>query len=157
MLKWIALVVAATAGLATGLAGYTFVAARGYSYLGNDPAACANCHVMADHFAAWQKSSHRHVAGCNDCHAPHDNVVHKYAVKGENGFVHSLNFTTGRHPDPLRIRAKNRRVTQAACLGCHGDLAAAITPGGGATGHAGTGSNALDCIACHRYVGHWVR
>ena len=60
--------------------------------------------------AGWTKSSHRAVAACNDCHAPHDNIVHKYLVKGENGFWHSLNFTTGRHPDPLRIREKNRRV-----------------------------------------------
>ena len=156
MLKWIALVVAATAGLATGLAGYTFVAAKGYSYLTNDPAACANCHVMAEHFAKWQRSSHRDVAGCNDCHAPHDNIVHKYAVKGENGFVHSLHFTTGRYPDPLRIRAKNRRVTAAACLNCHGALAASIA-GGSRPGHGGSDANALDCIACHRYVGHWVR
>jgi hypothetical protein len=28
---------------------YTFVYAKGYSYLTNDPGACANCHIMADH------------------------------------------------------------------------------------------------------------
>ena len=156
MTKWILFVIAATLGTAGGLGGYTFIAAKGYSYLTNDAAACANCHVMREHFAAWEKSSHRRVAVCNDCHAPHDNIVHKYLVKGENGFVHSMNFTTGRHPDPLRIRAKNRRVTQGACLSCHADLAAGITPGA-RVGHAAAGDDALDCIACHRYVGHWVR
>jgi cytochrome c nitrite reductase small subunit len=153
MSKWILIVIAGLLGTASGLGAYTFITAKGYSYLTNDAAACANCHVMREHFSAWEKSSHRKVAVCNDCHAPHDNVVHKYAVKGENGFWHSLNFTTGRHPDPLRIRAKNRRVTQEACLSCHGDLAKGITP----SGHAGTGPDEIDCIQCHRYVGHWVR
>ena len=43
-----------------------------------------------------------------------------------------------------------------ACLSCHADLAAAITPGA-RVGHGAAGSDALDCISCHRYVGHWVR
>ena len=33
-------------GLALGVGAYTFVYAKGYSYLSNDPQACANCHVM---------------------------------------------------------------------------------------------------------------
>ena len=33
-------------GVAVGLCAYTFVYAKGYSYLTNNPAACANCHVM---------------------------------------------------------------------------------------------------------------
>ena len=49
------LLVAVLVGLLIGLSGYTFVYARGYSYLSNDPGACANCHVMRDHFAAWTR------------------------------------------------------------------------------------------------------
>src|SRR6185436_15639047 len=67
-------------GLATGIGGYTFVYARGGSYLTNDPKACANCHVMQNNYDAWMKSSHRAVATCNDCHTPH-NVVGKYLTK----------------------------------------------------------------------------
>ena len=33
-------------GAAAGLGAYTFVYARGWSCLTNDPRACANCHVM---------------------------------------------------------------------------------------------------------------
>ena len=51
---------------AADVGSYTFVYAKGYSYLTNDPAACANCHIMSEHFAAWTKSSHRAVAVCND-------------------------------------------------------------------------------------------
>lgn len=45
-------------GAAIGLGLFTFVYAGGTAYLGNDPAACANCHVMNEHYAAWRKSSH---------------------------------------------------------------------------------------------------
>jgi len=41
-----AVVIALALGVAAGLGGYTFVYAKGGSYFGNDPNACANCHVM---------------------------------------------------------------------------------------------------------------
>ena len=41
---------------------YTFAYARGWSYLTDNPAACANCHVMREQFDGWLKSSHRAVA-----------------------------------------------------------------------------------------------
>jgi nitrate/TMAO reductase-like tetraheme cytochrome c subunit len=64
-------------GLAIGLGGYTFIYSKGYSYLTNNPAACANCHVMRAQYDAWLKSSHRSAATCNDCHTPH-NIFGKY-------------------------------------------------------------------------------
>jgi formate-dependent nitrite reductase cytochrome c552 subunit len=48
-------------GMVLGIGGYTFVYARGGSYLTNDPQACANCHVMREQFEDWQWSSHRAV------------------------------------------------------------------------------------------------
>jgi hypothetical protein len=39
---------AALVGVAGGLGLYTFVYAKGHSYITNDPAACSNCHVMSD-------------------------------------------------------------------------------------------------------------
>ena len=38
--------IALTVGTAAGIGSYTFVYAKGASYLSNDPNACANCHVM---------------------------------------------------------------------------------------------------------------
>jgi cytochrome c nitrite reductase small subunit len=58
----LAVVIALAIGTALGLGGFTFVYAKGYSYLRNDPNACANCHVMRDHLDAYVKSSHRAVA-----------------------------------------------------------------------------------------------
>ena len=53
------LLAAALVGVLVGLGSYTFLYAKGYSYLTNDPAACANCHIMQDHFEAWSRASHR--------------------------------------------------------------------------------------------------
>ena len=151
-------------GLTIGLGAFTFGYARGYSYLTNDPAACANCHVMSEHFAAWTKSSHRAVATCNSCHTPHD-LVGKYVTKAENGFWHSFYFTTGRYPDPLRITPRNRRVTEAACRDCHADIVSAMDQPAHAAQEGGdhaaerpdTEEQRASCIRCHRYVGHFVR
>jgi cytochrome c nitrite reductase small subunit len=115
---------------------------------------------MSEHFAAWQKGSHRSVATCNDCHTPHD-LVGKYVVKARNGFWHSFYFTTGRYPDPLRITPPNHEVTEGACRYCHEQLTAAIDHGALPAADEAT-SNAqpedrLTCTRCHRYVGHWVR
>lgn len=37
---------AVVVGFVAGMGAYTFVYARGASYLTNDPSACVNCHVM---------------------------------------------------------------------------------------------------------------
>ena len=137
-----------------GLGLFTFGYARGASYLTNDPAACANCHIMSEHYAAWMKGSHHAVATCNDCHTPH-NAVGKYVVKGRNGFWHSFYFTTGRYPDPLRITERNRRVTEGTCHHCHSEITEAIDH---SASDADGGTDAsVSCVRCHRHVGHWVR
>ena len=85
----IVLVIAICVELLVGIGGYTFIYARGYSYLTDDAAACANCHVMRDHFNAWTRSSHANVAVCNDCHTP-PGTIPKYLTKARNGFWHPL-------------------------------------------------------------------
>ena len=137
--------VAALAGVAGGLGLYTFVYAKGYSYLTNDPEACPNCHVMNDQYAGWVKSSHRAVATCNDCHTP-AGFVRKYAAKARNGFWHSVAFTSGRYPEPLRIKPHNTRIAEEACRRCHQPIVDAIE------GNAGL--EELSCIRCHGAVGH---
>lgn len=133
-------------GLAAGVGMYTFVYAKGYSYMTNDPAACANCHVMQEHYDAWIKSSHRSVATCNDCHAP-ANLIGKYATKADNGFWHSLHFTTGNFPDPLQIKPRNHAIVENACRKCHANIVEAID------GPHRTGVE-MSCVRCHQDVGH---
>jgi len=132
-------------GLAIGIGMYTFVYAKGYSYMTNDPNACGNCHVMQDHLAAWSRSSHRSVAACNDCHTPH-NLVGKYAIKATNGFFHSLAFTTGRFPDNILIKGYNSRVTEGACRSCHEEITTAIV--------GPHSQKDMSCVRCHFNVGH---
>ena len=152
--RW-ALLTAVLAGMASGLGLFTFGYARGYSYLTSDPTACANCHIMSEHFGAWMKGSHHAVATCNDCHTPHG-LVPKYAVKAKNGFWHSFYFTLGGYPDPLRISESNRRVTEGACRSCHTEITDAIDRSPPTHARLG-GREPISCVRCHRYVGHWVR
>ncbi|MDF1504215.1 cytochrome c nitrite reductase small subunit [Roseisolibacter sp. H3M3-2] len=179
--KWL-LAATVALGLVAGLGAFTFGFARGHSYLTDDPAACANCHVMEDYYAAWTKGSHRAVATCNSCHTPHG-LMGKYATKALNGFWHSFYFTTGNYPDPIRITPRNRQITERACRDCHQAVTASITPGAHvapsspqdprarddawrtgdgrmqAAAHAATGEEdrSASCVRCHAAVGHWVR
>jgi len=136
-------------GILTGVGAFTFGYGKGWSYLSSDPTMCINCHVMQDHFDAWQKSSHRHVAVCNDCHLPH-HPVGKWVVKGDNGFFHSLAFTLENFHDPIVIKPRNARVTQDACIHCHKDFVhdILITDSKGET---------PSCARCHSDVGHALR
>jgi cytochrome c nitrite reductase small subunit len=137
-----------TLGVLLGVGGFTFIYARGASYLTNDPEACVNCHVMQEQYSGWLNSSHRSVAVCNDCHTPHD-IIGKYTTKTLNGFWHSFYFTTGAFPEPIRITGRNARVTEQTCRDCHEPIVAAIDP---QVSHGSTG--ALRCVSCHRNVGH---
>jgi cytochrome c nitrite reductase small subunit len=133
---------AMAAGLAVGIGSYAFHYARGASYLGNDPATCANCHVMAGHYDGWQAAPHHLAATCNDCHTPAD-PIGKYLVKALNGYHHSMAFTLGGYPDVIRARPESTAVVEANCRRCHADLVDAIPHGGDSS-----------CIRCHPSVGH---
>jgi cytochrome c nitrite reductase small subunit len=133
-------------GIAIGISGFTFVYARGDSYLKDNPEACSNCHVMREQFEGWLRSSHRNAAGCNDCHTPHA-VVGKYFNKLVNGFRHSWGFTLNRFPEPIAIKPRNRAITESRCRNCHQDIVDAID-----TGHRA--GRELNCTGCHGSVGH---
>lgn len=137
------ILVSVTLGFAVAVGAYTFVFAGGASYLREDPAACANCHIMSEHYSGWLKSSHRNVAVCNDCHTP-SNFLPKYATKASNGFWHSVAFTTGNFPEPLRIKPHNYMIAEQACRMCHQDMVDAITGN----------PQEMACIRCHDEVGH---
>ncbi len=154
--RWLAL--AALVGTLTGLAAFTFDYAAGLSYLSNDPAACANCHLMNDQFDSWRKGPHHAVATCNDCHVP-PHFPDKYLAKVRNGYHHSKGFTLqSAAPDepgarrafdePIRIKSKNSQLLQENCLRCHGDFVHDIVRG------STWADGAIRCVHCHRAVGH---
>ena len=140
-------VVGIAIGLAVGIGLFTFVYAKGYSYMSNDPAACANCHVMNEQYNGWQKSSHKNVATCNDCHTPAD-MIGKYSTKASNGFWHSYYFTFNNFHEPIQITERNRKITEQSCRRCNGELTDSIS------GHISKADDQISCIRCHRNVGH---
>jgi cytochrome c nitrite reductase small subunit len=142
-------ILAVMLGMLGGVGAFTFGYGKGASYLSSDPQACINCHVMQDHFESWQNSSHRHVAVCNDCHLPHD-PLGKWIVKADNGFFHSLAFTLENFHEPIRIKPRNARVTQHACMDCHADVVHQMLP-------AESHGEMLSCVRCHSDVGHAFR
>jgi cytochrome c nitrite reductase small subunit len=140
------IVIAVLMGLAAGIGSYTFLYAKGASYMTDDPEACANCHVMNEQFGGWIVSSHRAVAVCNDCHTP-AGFIPKYFTKASNGFWHSFAFTTGWFHEPIQIRQSNQRVTEKACRKCHDGIVVAIEG-------IHEGDREISCIRCHDQVGH---
>jgi cytochrome c nitrite reductase small subunit len=139
------LLMAALVGGIVGMGLFTFAYAQGASYLSDDPAACVNCHVMRDVYDGWNHGSHKAVATCNDCHAPHTFLA-KYAVKGINGVRHSVAFTLDNFPEPIHITSLNRNVAQQNCLYCHEAITSQMN-------HAAS-DEPTDCLHCHAGVGH---
>ncbi|NMB74719.1 MAG: cytochrome c nitrite reductase small subunit [Myxococcales bacterium] len=158
-LRW--LLIAALGGVLAGLGAFTFGYAEGFSYLYDDPAACANCHIMRGHFDSWRKGPHHAVAGCGDCHLP-AGFFAKYLAKARNGYHHAMGFTfQSPRPDlpgerkvfdePIRIKPFNHSVLQQNCLRCHADLVQEMVRG------ATSADDAVLCTQCHRAVGHEAR
>jgi cytochrome c nitrite reductase small subunit len=143
---WFPLLTTILLGIISGVGAFTFGYGKGASYLSSDPKHCANCHVMQEHYDSWQKSSHHNVATCNDCHLSH-HPIGKWVVKGDNGFFHSLAFTLENYHEPIQIKARNRDVTQNACVHCHQETVHQMLP-------VETGGEMLRCIQCHSDVGH---
>ncbi|MDQ8187099.1 cytochrome c nitrite reductase small subunit [Pelagicoccus sp. SDUM812002] len=143
------MVLAGSLGLASGVGLFTFGYGQGASYLSNKPEACVNCHVMQDYYDTWQKSSHHHVAVCNDCHLSH-HPLGKWVTKADNGFFHSLAFTLDNYHKPIRIKPRNRRVTQNACLHCHEEVAHDTL----LIDQGDSPRESLSCVRCHSSVGH---
>ncbi len=134
-------------GWFVGSGTFTFFEAKGLSYFSNSPEACKNCHSMNQVYDRWVNSGHRHVAVCNDCHAPQD-FVGKWMTKAANGFSHSKAFTFDKTlPVTFQATDSQKKIANDNCKRCHTDLAS----------HAiGYSQNiaSLECISCHRNPGH---
>lgn len=157
--RWMAFAV--LLGMLVGAGAFTLKYASALSYLGEDPAACDNCHIMNDVFDSWRKGPHHAVATCNDCHVPLS-FGDKYIAKLRNGYHHSMGFTfQPSSPDepgvrrffhePIQIKDRNSETLQNNCLRCHGDFVHDIVRG------STWASGAIRCVHCHAAVGHGAR
>lgn len=143
------LAAAVLAGALLGIGGYTLLHADGLSYLSSDPKVCANCHIMQAQYDSWQKSTHHHVAVCNDCHLPRG-VLAKYVAKAVNGFNHSKAYTLQDFAEPIAIKPFNAAIVQDNCLACHRHLVQEAVMARGPSQEA-------SCVHCHQYAGHGER
>ncbi len=131
-------------GVAAGLGLLTVRVSEMPSYLSDDARTCINCHVMVPQYATWQRSSHRSVATCNDCHVPHDSTLRKYAFKAKDGLRHAAIFTLRGEPQVIRATPASAAVIQENCVRCHErQLAHTSLPGQGRA-----------CATCHDHVPH---
>lgn len=142
-----ALILAVLLGVVAGVGAFTFDYGEGLSYFSTDPKACVNCHIMNDQYNSWTKASHHAAAKCVDCHLPHD-FVPKYIAKADNGYRHSKGFTFEDFHEPIMIKPRNSAILQENCLRCHGDFVHEIVKG------STTDDDAVQCVHCHRGVGH---
>ena len=116
----VAVVLTCLLGIPAGIGAFTFVYAKGYSYLSTDPRTCLNCHIMSEQYEAWLKSGHRHTAVCVGCHLP-DRGLAKWVAKADQGFRHSMAFTLQNFKESP---SRSRRGTGRSC----GPTACAATP-----------------------------
>ena len=143
----LAVLVAGLVAIPVGVGAFTFVYAKGFSYLSTDPRACVNCHVMNAQYDGWLKSGHRHTATCVGCHLPHTGLA-KWLAKTEHGFRHSAAFTLQNFKEPIEITPRDREMVRVNCVRCHEGLVQAIAEMP-ARAHA-----TLDCLHCHTGAGH---
>lgn len=142
------IIAALLVGTVLGLGLFTIHYAHGTAYLSSDPEACINCHIMQPQYDAWLASTHHAVAGCVDCHLPHDNIIAKYVAKSINGWNHSKAFTLQDFHEPIAITEANARLLQENCVRCHGELVHdQVTADANEAG-------AIRCTHCHASVGH---
>lgn len=123
-------------------------------YLGNDPTACANCHVMDAAYEGWYHARHQQWAACVDCHAPHSTIP-KYLFKARSGMVHVTMFTLNKIPEPLRAIPISKEIIQDNCIRCHETAVSMINDG--VANVASSDGNARYCVFCHRTVAHGER
>jgi cytochrome c nitrite reductase small subunit len=140
-------------GALLGLFAYTLKVSNAISYLSDAPETCINCHVMIPEYASWNHSSHRNHASCNDCHVPHDNVIHKYAFKAQDGMRHATYFTFRWEPEVIRIKEAGKEAVQENCIRCHAFVNENITAGTVTLKDVHADNGKL-CWDCHREVPH---
>ncbi|MCF0167686.1 MAG: cytochrome c nitrite reductase small subunit [Bacteroidales bacterium] len=123
-------------------------------FLGDDPAACVNCHIMAPYHATWLHSSHGRDATCNDCHVPHDNIVRKYWFKGTDGLRHTAMFVTHSEHQAIRANDGSAEVIMENCIRCHTQLNQEFVKTGRIDFMMAKAGEGKACWDCHRSIPH---
>lgn len=141
-------------GIMAGCGVLVMYMLRAHTYLGDDPSACVNCHIMSPYYATWMHSSHSRNATCNDCHVPHENMARKYAFKGMDGMKHVAAFVTRQERMSPKIGDDGAQVVMNNCIRCHTELNTTMVNTGKVDYMMTQVGEGKVCWDCHRQVPH---
>ena len=147
-------------GVFLGLGGLFLYLLRAHTYLGDDPAACVNCHIMTPYYATWSHSSHGRIddksngATCNDCHVPHQNLAMKYGFKAIDGMKHVAYFVTHSEHQAIMAEDASAEVIMDNCIRCHTQLNQEFVKTGRIDYMLAKKDEGKACWDCHRSVPH---
>ena len=102
---------------------------RAHTYLGDDPAACVNCHIMSPYYATWFHSSHARDATCNA-------------------------FLTKSEPQVIQAHEASSQVIMNNCIRCHTQLNTEFVKTGKIDYMMSMAGDGKACWDCHRDVPH---
>ena len=143
------------AGVIVGLGGLFMYLLRAHTYfIGDDPAACVNCHVMTPYYATWSHSSHGRDVTCNDCHVPHQNIAMKYGFKALDGLKHTAYFVTNSERQAPMAESLTGQVVMDNCIRCHTQLNQEFVKTGRIDYMMAKQGEGKACWDCHRNVPH---
>lgn len=142
-------------GVIVGLTGLFFYLLRMHTYIiGDDPAACINCHIMSPYYATWAHSAHARNTTCNDCHVPNNNIVSHYAFKGMDGMKHVAYFVTHSEAQAIEAEEASAEVIMDNCIRCHKQLNQEFVNTGRIDYMEAQRGEGKACWDCHRDVAH---
>ncbi len=143
------------AGVLCGLGGLFMYLLRAHTYfVGDDPSACVNCHIMTPYYATWSHSSHGRDATCNDCHVPHQNLALKYGFKALDGLKHTAYFVTHAERQAPMAETRTGQVVMDNCIRCHTQLNQEFVKTGRMSYMQQRAQGGKVCWDCHRNVPH---
>ncbi|MBP3251091.1 MAG: cytochrome c nitrite reductase small subunit [Prevotella sp.] len=143
------------AGIIVGLGGLFMYLLRAHTYfIGDDPAACVNCHIMTPYYATWSHSSHGRDATCNDCHVPHQSLALKYGFKAVDGLKHTAYFVAHAERQAIMAEDLSAEVIMDNCIRCHTQLNQEFVKTGRMDFMAAKRGEGKACWDCHRNVPH---
>jgi cytochrome c nitrite reductase small subunit len=139
---------------------------RAHTYfIGDNPSACVNCHIMTPYYATWSHSSHGRIdhqsngATCNDCHVPHQNLAVYYGFKAVDGLKHTAYFVGHMEHQAIKAETLTGQVVMDNCIRCHTQLNTEFVKTGrmGYMQHPGYemalqgihGQRGVSCADCH--------
>jgi cytochrome c nitrite reductase small subunit len=142
-------------GVIVGLGGLFAYLLRMHTYIiGDDPAACVNCHIMTPYYETWSRSSHGRDVTCNDCHVPNGNIFSHYAFKGMDGMKHVAYFVTRSERQAIMAEDGSAEVIMDNCIRCHTQLNQEFVKTGRIDYMMAKRGEGKACWDCHRNVPH---